>query len=389
MRVIYAVLLAAVVVARVDAFLEATDLAMVKPSANHHEVTLPTKRLLRTQETGDDEYEERAGGIPVSAVEKAKAIITPAASTEKLKTWLNSGKSLDDVFVRLKLDKAKDQILSSPQFTNWLNYADDLTSKAGKEASAIATLTTQYGDEALAKIIIAAKKIEGTKAVATRLEAEQMQSWLAAGSTADDVFKLLKLDKAGDDVLTSPLFNTWSMYMQIFNKENPAKKTTLYATLATHYSDDVLARMVESAKKVKTTAGTAKRVEATQIQSWLGRKQTPDNVFKLLKLDSAGDDVLANPALNTWATYLNTFNKENPDKKTTMIATVTANYGDEGVSRMLDAAKKVETTKSIATNLETAQIQQWLSTGKYFFNNGEVYCVTSLLRNLNSNNHSR
>ncbi|KAG6616538.1 putative secreted RxLR effector peptide protein [Phytophthora cinnamomi] len=135
-----------------------------------------------------------------------------------------------------------------------------------------------------------------------------MQRWLAGGNTVDDVFKLLKLNKAGDDLLISPLLDTWSTYMQIANKENPAKKTTLFATLTAHYSDNGLARMIEAAKKVKSKANTAKRVEVTQIQTWLGNKQTPGDVFKLLKLNNAVDDVLTSPALNTWSNYLNVFN---------------------------------------------------------------------------------
>lgn len=115
----------------------------------------------------------------------------------------------------------------------------------------------------------------------------------------------------------------------------------MYATLTTHYGDDALARMVEAAKKVKGMAGLAKRIEATQAQYWLSRKQTPDDVFKLLGLNSAGDDVLANPALSTWTNYLNTFLRKYPDEKWTMIGTLTGYYVDEAVVMMIDAGKKL------------------------------------------------
>ncbi|KAJ8574927.1 hypothetical protein ON010_g4283 [Phytophthora cinnamomi] len=181
---------------------------------------------------------EERGGVPSSVVEKAKSVVT-TVSAKKLAAWLHKGKSIDDVFIRLQLAKAGDKLFDNPQFLTWLNYADDMTTRTGKEVSPIATLTAQHGDYALVKVLEAAKKVEATKGTATRLEVEQMQRWLAV---------------AGDDLLISPLLDPWSTYMQIANKENPAKKTTLFATLTAHYSDDALARMIEAAKKVKSKA---------------------------------------------------------------------------------------------------------------------------------------
>ncbi|EGZ15122.1 hypothetical protein PHYSODRAFT_510005, partial [Phytophthora sojae] len=97
----------------------------------------PAGRLLRIQDTRDDEYEERSGGL--RAIEKAKALVKPVTSSGKLKTWLNSGKPIDEVFIRLKLDQAGDKLFENLQFRTWLNYADELTAESGKEASAIVT----------------------------------------------------------------------------------------------------------------------------------------------------------------------------------------------------------------------------------------------------------
>ncbi|OWY92715.1 RxLR effector protein, partial [Phytophthora megakarya] len=59
------------------------------------------KRLLRSVIEGG---EERASGLPVSIVEKAKTIFTATDVTETtLKGWLDKGKSIDDVFLRMRL----------------------------------------------------------------------------------------------------------------------------------------------------------------------------------------------------------------------------------------------------------------------------------------------
>lgn len=178
---------------------------------------------MRTQPTDDDYYEARAGKISTFIAQKANALTTMSAR-KKLKASLKKGESLDDVFLRLKLNQAGDKLLEKPQFLLWLNYADELASKTGKEVSAITTLTTQYGDISLAKLLQADSKVVKTKEIAVKLELSQMQRWLAGGNTADDIFKLLKLNRAGDDLLSSPLFNTWTKYMQLFNSETQSRR---------------------------------------------------------------------------------------------------------------------------------------------------------------------
>ncbi|KAE8971487.1 hypothetical protein PR003_g27723 [Phytophthora rubi] len=44
-----------------------------------------------------------------------------------------------------------------------------------------------------------------------------------------------------------------------------------------------------------------------------------------------------------------------------MISTLTANYGDEALSKMLEAAKQVRETKAMAKDLQNAQFNNWLA----------------------------
>ncbi|KAG1684887.1 hypothetical protein DVH05_010181 [Phytophthora capsici] len=47
-----------------------------------------------------------------------------------------------------------------------------------------------------------------------------------------------------------------------------------------------------------------------------------------------------------------------------MIDVFTKSYGDEGLAKMLEVAKQVEGTKDMASNLQRAQVGQWMAQGK-------------------------
>ncbi|KAG4247681.1 hypothetical protein PC116_g4534 [Phytophthora cactorum] len=83
-----------------------------------------------------------------------------------------------------------------------------------------------------------------------------------------------------------------------------------------------------------------------------------------LQLHKSGNALLNNPQLSVWMGYMNLFNKVNPTKKTSMVAALTAHYGDQGLTRIIEAAKKVPTTSTMAKHLQTEQIQRWMADKK-------------------------
>ncbi|KUF89973.1 hypothetical protein AM587_10003485 [Phytophthora nicotianae] len=103
-----------------------------------------------------------------------------------------------------------------------------------------------------------------------------------------------------------------------------------------------------------------KKFKDELVKRWLGEPTHPLNIFNNLKLNEAGDDLLANPVLTIWVKYMKAFNKEYPQAETTMIQTFTKSYGDEKLATMIQAATKVEETKDFAKNLQTAQFNQWM-----------------------------
>ncbi|KAG7375739.1 hypothetical protein PHYPSEUDO_015397 [Phytophthora pseudosyringae] len=207
----------------------------------------------------------------------------------------------------------------------------------------------------------------GVESLANSLKAkintEQLETWLKGGHSTDDVFKLLTLDNAADDLLANPQLQAWVNYMKLFNKENPKKQTTLIKTLTSHYGDEGLAKIIETAKQASSTAAIAKRLQTEQIQRWLVQEKSPDDVFTLMKLDKAGDQLFQQPQVVTWAKYVVDFNKAHPGQKKTLFSAVTK-FDDQTLVNMLIAAKNVPSTEKIAVRVQADLTNAWLKIKK-------------------------
>ncbi|ETP39517.1 hypothetical protein F442_13024 [Phytophthora nicotianae P10297] len=322
-----------------------------------------TTRFLRTSDTDDEESEERAG-LSVPASEKLKSwFMSSNVNPRQLQKWLNEGKSGETVFTRMHLTNVGSLLFYDPQFKTWLQYVDDLNAKTyQKRTPAISVLTTQYGDDALYKMIEDAKMIPRMKELASKLQADQMDHWVAVAKDPDEVFHLFKLDKLGKTrmkLFSSPDFAAWAKYMDDLSMNNPEKARPMISTLRQHYRDVDLLTMAESVKSVEATKSIATRLETEVIKDWAVSRKTPDKALRDLDLDNA-DTLLKDPLFNFWAKYVDVYNARYPEEKMTMIKTLTQKFDDNNVAKMINAAKANDATKDIAAKLEMAQLQMWL-----------------------------
>ncbi|KAG2899573.1 hypothetical protein PC114_g13885 [Phytophthora cactorum] len=229
--------------------------------------------------TGSNDGPSRATkGVSVSAVEKLKSWFTSSNVTpQQLQSWLNEGKSADAVFTCTKLTKAGGWPFLKPQFSTWAQYVDELSAKTSqKGSSAISTLTRQYGDDKLYEMIERAKFLPETKNLATRLQADQMQHWIATRKDPDEVFRVLKLDKAGGHMLSSTAFSKWAKYVGDLNVNN--LKTSMIPTLRNHFTEYTILSTITSAKSVEGTKSIASKLEDNLILAWLNSRKTPDDL---------------------------------------------------------------------------------------------------------------
>ncbi|GMF27847.1 unnamed protein product [Phytophthora fragariaefolia] len=284
----------------------------------------------------------------------------PKPSLKKLLNWAEAKKSPNGVFTRLKLDKAGTQLFDHSDFNVWAAYTRMVVQNNPEEAM-IKILAARYTDEVLCNMIVASKKSPAMESIATKLESEQLRSWLAARKSPDEMFQILKLNKAGDDLLSNPLLPTWTAYMKLSNKESNIAQTSLIPTMTKYNGDGGVSRIIEAAKKVPGLQNTAKRLEAEQLQLWLKKKRTPDDVFTLLSLDRLGVDLLASPQFTTWTKYINYYNTENLDEKTTVLAKLMVHFDDEELTPILAAARMVTSTEATAAKLQAEQFKNWLS----------------------------
>lgn len=184
--------------------------------------------------------------------------------------------------------------------------------------------------------------------------------WLQSGKSVDDVFKILSL-KGVETLLTNPRLNTFNTFVNRFNLQNPGNGATMIKTFTAAYGDDVMATMLETAKNVPSTRVVATKLQADQMKFWWSNKQSPDDVFKLSKLNHAANNPLSNPNLNVWINYLNAVNSRvRPGRESVMIKTFTTAYGDKRLAELLEAAKAVPGTEKIAMSLQVAQSNVWM-----------------------------
>ncbi|KAG7377374.1 hypothetical protein PHYPSEUDO_011753 [Phytophthora pseudosyringae] len=283
----------------------------------------------------------------------------------QLQNWLSSGKMVDEVFSLLKLDAGEGNFLNNPMLRTWISYVNKRNSEDPYELL-LSKLRTSYDEAGLAKMLISAKG-DSSISTAARLEEQQLKNWLSGMKTADDVFKLLRLNiENGDDLLRNPALTTWLSYVRMQNHD-PNK--LLISELTARYSDESLARIIIAARTNSNTRINVGRLEEALLASWIRGDKTADDMFNVLKLNKDGT-LFESPTLGTWVSYVTKLDKENPDE--VMLLVMKKHYGDAKLEKMFDQAKKSATTKDVASRLKE---ELWRSQGKTA---GDVFSILKL-----------
>ncbi|POM81284.1 Avirulence protein (Avh) [Phytophthora palmivora] len=304
---------------------------------------VPTNRFLRIYVENDENRAIKS----IPGVDKVSSYL----NKQKLAKYLKNDKDTEVVFVKLKLDTAGEKLFENPKFLDWVKYVDDYNAKnPHKLKPMLPTLVKQYNDEPLSKMLEAAKQVESTKSVATRLQTEQMKIWKKADLSTDELFKIYKLDDGVSNVLANPAINIWLRYADEFN---PGTKTTLFDTLRTHDSDETLSQ-----------CQLAVDLQNKQIRLWLDNLESSETVFKFLMLDKGADKLLDSPELKTWLRYAETFRTENPyARKVSLIDTLMGHYSDKALATILTSATS-DYSSRMASILEGALLGRWARAGK-------------------------
>ncbi|KAG3106958.1 hypothetical protein PI124_g10666 [Phytophthora idaei] len=251
---------------------------------NFEQNDVSSQRFLRT--------EERKLGISLSGLEQAasgtKSWAAKLIQKFQLKWWQLRKKSPNDVFTKLKLKQTGPNLFESPGFSKWVAYVTK-NSKESPDMTIFSTLAYHYSDDALVKMFAAAKEVDGTKALATKLEGMQLTNWVHAEKSPDYVFKTLALDKMGAKGFENPLFARWTEFITKANTKDP--DVAVYTTLRAHYSDEALAKMIAAATKVESTENLAANLRSLQFEKWVSQNKTPESVNAMLGVATNTDDL--------------------------------------------------------------------------------------------------
>ncbi|KAE9020735.1 hypothetical protein PR001_g13529 [Phytophthora rubi] len=279
---------------------------------------------------------------------------------EQIHRWLGQQETPEKVFLLLKLDDVGVEPFLQPQMVTWAKYIDSFDKANPGTKAALLPAFGRYNEQSMVNMLIAAKTVPSTEHIAVRAQVELTQLWLRIERTPEEIFAMLKLGQAGDNVLESPLFIAWMKYTDDFNEMYVKKYTPAMTTLLKYYTDESMAKMVLEAEKAPGSANVAKQLQSELLENWLRSKKSPSSVFRVLKLNKAGDKAFESPVLAMWLKYVAFFKDANPLVRVNVAEILKRYYANDVLGKMLIEALKVPSTKKIAKSTLDALTIGWM-----------------------------
>ncbi|CAI5701506.1 unnamed protein product [Peronospora effusa] len=277
--------------------------------------------------------------------------------------WIKEKKTTDEAFTLLKLDQTNGNPFASPIFLQWKAF---ITSKNLKnpEPEEAATremfdcLSSHYKDDVvLIKILDAEYKLDSALSdTAKDLLDFQIQKWKNDGKTEEDVFTLLMLDQTDvKQLLASPAFDQWLKFVTDSSPEVENRKKAEYVSnsLMRHFDDEAaVTEALVAGTKIDAMRSIASTLLRIQMKKWRTTRNTPEDVFRLLKLDrAAGNNPFASPVFSQWLRFIAQSSTEGKLMEDLLNALL-RHYKDEAaVTEVLVAGTKTDSTRSLTSSL--------------------------------------
>uniref|UniRef100_H3H644 RxLR effector PexRD54 WY domain-containing protein n=1 Tax=Phytophthora ramorum TaxID=164328 RepID=H3H644_PHYRM len=164
--------------------------------------------------------------------------------------------------------------------------------------------------------------------------------WMSQRKNPDDIFMMLGLQKAGKNLLSSPLFTTFTKFTDAYHAKN------LGITMTTNW--------IRRSCQVRKVLENEWRLYYSKTGFSL--RMTPSS----LKLDQIKPSKLfKNPMFAYWLKSMDDFHKSFPGKivPRTVLSSI---YKDEDLVKAITAAQKNQKTKDLANKLETEVLKQFI-----------------------------
>ncbi|ETP30688.1 hypothetical protein F442_20362 [Phytophthora nicotianae P10297] len=314
-------------------------------------------------------YDDEALAKLLVEAKQVRATREPASEFQAMQidSWAAKQKTTDDIYSALKLEVNEKDLLKNPLLDTWISYIPKAASENPYNL-VLRKLMNHYDDQGLAQMLIAAKEDSRVASIATKVEESLLKRWQSDGKTADDVFRLLRLnDDKSDYIMKNPVLSTWISYVDQLHEKNPYDELVLMLTKS--YGEGGLADILVATRTDFTTRSMAIDFENALIKKWSMEAKAIDDAFNLLRLRSDNvEETLRNPALITWISYVK---KSNKDPYELLFRQLDLRAGDAHLAKMLALGAKSNKFVIEVSELQALQYSKWLSkklSADYMFN---------------------
>ncbi|OWZ01787.1 RxLR effector protein [Phytophthora megakarya] len=318
--------------------------------------------------------------------EKAIKIV----QVELFQNWLRQKTSPNYVFAHFVFKNVMegDNFLTNQNLKLWTKYLHDFNQRyPDRKTNMLDALRLSYSDEELAKALAQAINVPETKKLTSNLQLSLLNTWVRELKSPDEVSTILNLGSSNPLMksyvekfnwalaqISEKYFDDprmWLKYVDYFRAKDPASEKSEIMILTDRYGDDIVAKMIA----VTTTRRTLEYKQETfqkehlqalktaQVKGWYSSGKTPEDVFKLLHLDEAGNNLFDSPVLETWLNFAKKAVKYDRNLKKLEFDILNRSYGDERLSKILIAGKDTQFS-SEANSLQKLQITAWLKSKK-------------------------
>ncbi|KAF4028630.1 hypothetical protein GN244_ATG19682 [Phytophthora infestans] len=167
--------------------------------------------------------------------DKVVSFIRTDMTNKLFEKWQSSGKTATDASNILKLNEEGASLLKNPTLPIWISYVYSL--KQNPYELLLLKFKAHHTDASVARVIASAKSDQNSIIIVQNMQRTQIESWLKAGKSDEELFKHLELNKAGDQVLEDPLWRTWVAYLK--NLKGDADNR-MYSVLKTQLGEEQL-----------------------------------------------------------------------------------------------------------------------------------------------------
>ncbi|KAF1777415.1 hypothetical protein GQ600_17039 [Phytophthora cactorum] len=186
--------------------------------------------------------------------------------------------------------------------------------KINGNTSLIGMFSARYGDDVVAETLVLARADRAKKPLAINLQQQQFQEWQKSKKSADDVFKLLKIQSQDFAALISPKLETVSEYIKALKATDPGDTSDLLTVVINGVGGEgVLSRavvrllaMINSRDPPAAAVSTAAEYELMLFKRWRKGDIKPKSIYRqVLDVDEASAGRWENAIVTRYTAYYN------------------------------------------------------------------------------------